>query len=132
MALARAAGVPARTNMGLAMVGGGFFYHAVRGVWIDDGPSRGYWLPVDPTFNQFPADATHLRLLQGGLDKQTAILPLIGQLKLTVLWAEMLPNSAPGVVGRELADAADARPLSFALPTRQPCGCWALPCRGGS
>jgi hypothetical protein len=31
-----------------------------------DGPSRECWLPVDPTFNQFPADATHLRLLQGG------------------------------------------------------------------
>ncbi len=132
VALARAAGLPARINVGLAMVRGAFYYHAWPEVWIDDGPSRGYWLPVDPTFNQFPADATHLRLLQGGLDKQTAILPLIGQLKLTVLEAEMLPNTSPVVVGRELADAADARPLSFALPTRQACGCWALPCRGGS
>lgn len=132
VALARAAGLPARINVGLAMVRGAFYYHAWPEVWIDDGPSRGYWLPVDPTFNQFPADATHLRLLQGGLDKQTAILPLIGQLKLTVLEAEMLPNTSPVVVGREIADAADARPLSLALPTRQPCGCWALPCRGGS
>ncbi len=132
VALARAAGLPARINVGLAMVRGAFYYHAWPEVWIDDGPSRGYWLPVDPTFNQFPADATHLRLLQGGLDKQTAILPLIGQLKLTILEAEMLPNTSPVVVGRELADAADARPLSFALPTRQACGCWALPCRGGS
>jgi hypothetical protein len=32
------------------------------------------WLPVDPTLNQFPADATHLRLARGGLDKQAAIL----------------------------------------------------------
>ena len=40
---------------------------------------RGFWLPVDPTFNQFPADATHLRLARGGLDKQAAILPLIGR-----------------------------------------------------
>lgn len=132
VALARAAGLPARINVGLAMVRGAFYYHAWPEVWIDDGPSRGYWLPVDPTFNQFPADATHLRLLQGGLDRQTAILPLIGQLKLTVLEAEMLPNTSPVVVGRELADAADARPLSIALPTRQACGCWALPCRGGS
>lgn len=132
VAMARAAGLPARINVGLAMVRGAFYYHAWPEVWIDDGPSRGYWLPVDPTFNQFPADATHLRLLQGGLDRQTAILPLIGQLKLTVLEAEMLPNTSPVVVGRELADAADARPLSLALPTRQACGCWALPCRGGS
>ena len=132
VALARAAGLPARINVGLAMVRGAFYYHAWPEVWIDVGPSRGYWLPVDPTFNQFPADTTHLRLLQGGLDKQTAILPLIGHLKLTVLEAEMAPNTSPVIVGRPLADAADARPLSFALPTRQTCGCWALPCRGGS
>ena len=34
---------------------------------------------LDPTFNQFPADPTHVRLARGGLDKQTAILPLIGR-----------------------------------------------------
>jgi hypothetical protein len=44
-----------------------------------------------------------------------------------VLEAEMTPNTSPVIVGR---DAADARPLSMALPMRQPCGCWALPCRG--
>ena len=85
---------------------------------------------MDPTFNQFPADATHLRLLQGGLDQQTAILPLIGHLKLTVLEAQMDPNSTQVIVGRSESDAADARPFSLALPTRQPCGCWASPCRG--
>ncbi len=132
VALARAAGLPARINVGLAMVRGAFYYHAWPEVWIDDGPARGYWLPVDPTFNQFPADTTHLRLLQGGLDRQTAILPLIGQLKLTVLEAEMAPDTSPVIVGRALADAADARPLSLVLPARQTCGCWALPCRGGS
>ena len=30
---------------------------------------RGLWLPVDPTLNQFPADATHIRLGRGGLDR---------------------------------------------------------------
>ena len=129
VAMARAVGIPARIDVGLVMVRGAFYYHAWPEVWIDESPTRGYWLPVDPTFNQFPADATHLRLLQGGLDKQTAILPLIGRLKLTVLDAEMAPNTSPLTVGRELADAADARPLSLALPTRQACGCWALPCR---
>jgi transglutaminase-like putative cysteine protease len=132
VAMARAVGIPARINVGLAMVRGAFYYHAWPEVWIDEGPTRGYWLPVDPTFNQFPADATHLRLLQGGLDKQTAILPLIGRLKLTVLEADMAPNTSPLTVGREVSDAADARPLSLALPTRQACGCWALPCRGAS
>ena len=28
------------------------------------------WLPVDPTLNQFPADATHVRLARGGLDRR--------------------------------------------------------------
>lgn len=130
VAMARALGIPARINVGLAMVRGAFYYHAWPEVWIDESPARGYWLPVDPTFNQFPADTTHLRLLQGGLDQQTAILPLIGQLKLTVLEADMAPNTSQITVGRELADATEARPLSLALPTRQPCGCWALPCRG--
>ncbi len=130
VAMARAVGIPARIDVGLVMVRGAFYYHAWPEVWIDDGPTRGYWLPVDPTFNQVPADTTHLRLLQGGLDRQAAILPLIGRLKLTVLEADMAPDTSPITVGRELADAAEARPLSLAWPTRQPRGCWALPCRG--
>lgn len=132
VALARAAGLPARINVGLAMVRGAFYYHAWPEVYIEERAGRGYWLPVDPTFNQFPADATHLRLLRGGLDRQTAILPLIGRLKLTVLEAEMAPNTSPVIVGRETPDAAvpgAALPLSMALPTRQDCGCWVLPCR---
>ncbi len=40
--------------------------------------------------------------LQERLDKQAAILPLIGQLKLTVVEAEMDPESSPLTVGREL------------------------------
>jgi Transglutaminase-like superfamily len=130
VALARAAGLPARINVGLAMVRGAFYYHAWPEVYIDEGKDRGYWLPVDPTFNQFPADATHVRLLQGGLDKQTAILPLIGKLKIAVVDVELTPGTSPVVVGREIDDAASARPLSMAVPTRLTCGCWALPCRG--
>ena len=132
VALARAAGLPARINVGLAMVRGAFYYHAWPEVYIDAPGGRGYWLPVDPTFNQFPADATHLRLLRGGLDKQTAVLPLIGQLKLTVLEAEMAPNTSPVIVGREAPDAGTegaALPLAMTLPTRQDCGCWTSPCR---
>lgn len=132
VAMARAVGLPARIDVGLAMVRGAFYYHAWPEVYIEERGGRGYWLPVDPTFNQFPADATHLRLLRGGLDRQTAILPLIGQLKVTVVQAEMAPNTSPVIVGRDLAraaDAAEALPLSMLLPTREECGCWALPCR---
>ena len=82
VAMARALGIPARIAVGLVYVRGAFYYHAWPEVYIDEAPARGLWLPVDPTFNQFPADATHLRLARGGLDKQAAILPLIGRLKI--------------------------------------------------
>ncbi len=127
VALARSLGIPARINVGVAYVRGAFYYHAWPEVYIDEGQGRGLWLPVDPTFNQFPADATHVRLARGGLDKQTAIMPLIGQARMTVLDVETAPNRSPVLVGRQ---PTDTTPLSIALPQRQACGCWASPCAG--
>ena len=60
---------------------------------------RALWLPVDPTLNQFPADATHLRLARGGLDRQAVVMPLIGRLKMTDLDVELAPGSVPVIVG---------------------------------
>ncbi len=80
--MARAVGMPSRIAVGLAFVRGAFYYHAWPEIYIDEGAARGFWLPVDPTFNQFPADATHFRLARGGLDKQAAIIPLIGRIKI--------------------------------------------------
>ena len=128
VALARSIGIAARINVGLVYVHGAFYYHAWPEVYIDEGGGRGLWLPVDPTLNQFPADATHLRLARGGLDKQTAILPMIGRLRMRVLAVDVEPNSTPILVGRT---NTDARPLELALPQRQHCGCWASPCGGG-
>ena len=93
VALARSIGIPARINVGLVYVRGAFYYHAWPEVYLDEGDGRGLWLPVDPTFNQFPADATHVRLARGGLDKQAAILPLIGRLRMRVLDLEVEPNT---------------------------------------
>ncbi len=78
--LARAAGVPTRVAMGLVYLDGKFYYHA----WCE---SRlgGAWIAVDPVFNQFPADAAHLRLIAGDMDRQVEMLPLIGNLKIKVL-----------------------------------------------
>ena len=106
VAMARALGIPARIAVGLVYVRGitgAFYYHAWPEVYIDEGGGRGLWLPVDPTLNQFPADATHIRLARGGLEKQAAILPLIGRLKLTVLDLDLVPNANPILVGREAA-----------------------------
>ena len=101
VAMARALGIPARIAVGLVYIHGAFYYHAWPEVYLDEGDGRGLWLPVDPTLNQFPADATHLRLARGGLDKQAAILPLIGRLKMTVLDLELAPDSTPILVGRQ-------------------------------
>lgn len=128
VALARSLGIPSRINVGLAYVRGAFYYHAWPEVYLDQGNGRGTWLPVDPTFDQFPADATHLRLARGGLDKQAAILPLIGQVKMTVLDVDVVPGSTPVLVGRQ---ESDVQPLAIEIPRRQDCGCWASPCSGG-
>ena len=101
VAMARALGIPARIDVGLVYVRGAFYYHAWPEVYLDEGAGRGRWLPVDPTFNQFPADTTHVRLTRGGLDKQAAILPLIGRLKITVLDLELAPGSTPILVGHD-------------------------------
>jgi transglutaminase-like putative cysteine protease len=79
VALARAAGVPTRTAAGLAQVGGKYYYHAWPEVYLGD------WVAVDPTFGQFPADAAHLRFVNGGLTRQAALLRLMGQLQIDLV-----------------------------------------------
>jgi hypothetical protein len=81
VALARAAGVPARVAAGLAYVDGKFYYHAWPEVWLER------WVAVDPTFGQFPADASHLRFTVGGLARQAELLRLMGALHVEVLSA---------------------------------------------
>ena len=124
VALARAIGIPARISVGLVSVRGAFYYHAWPEVYLAETRSRGMWLPVDPTLNQFPADATHVRLARGGLDKQASILPLIGQLQIEIVDIETAPNTSPIVVGRRPDDSS---PLRIALPTRAPGDCWSTP-----
>lgn len=79
VALARAAGLPARTAVGLVYLRGHFYYHAWPEVWL------GQWVAVDPTLGQYPADASHLRFVIGGLARQVELIRLIGRLKLEVL-----------------------------------------------
>jgi hypothetical protein len=78
-ALARAAGIPTRMAGGIVYMEDGFYYHAWPEVWL------GGWTAIDPTFNQFPADATHIRFVTGNLDQQTQIMKLVGKLKVDVL-----------------------------------------------
>jgi transglutaminase-like putative cysteine protease len=123
VAMARAIGIPTRIAVGLTYMRGAFYYHAWPEVYIEE-RGRGLWLPVDPTLNQFPADTTHLRIVRGGLDKQTAVLPLIGNMRLTVTDLELAPGVSEVVVGQ---GPAGAQPLALPLRRRDLGGCWFTP-----
>lgn len=78
-ALARAAGIPAKTVVGVVYLRGAFYYHAWSEVWL------GNWVTLDSVLDQFPADVTHIKFLEGEIDRQLDILQLIGNLKIEVL-----------------------------------------------
>ena len=78
-ALARAAGIPAKTVVGVVYVRGAFYYHAWSEVWL------GQWVSLDSVLDQFPADATHIKFIEGEIDRQIDILQLIGNLKIQVI-----------------------------------------------
>ena len=80
-ALARAAGIPAKTAVGVVYLRGAFYYHAWSEVWL------GEWISLDSVLNQFPADVTHIKFLEGDIDRQIDILQLIGKLKINVIEA---------------------------------------------
>lgn len=75
-ALSRSAGIPTRIAVGLTYRDGFFYYHAWPEVYFNE------WVAVDPTLGQFPADASHIRLLTGDIDKQVQLISIIGKLTL--------------------------------------------------
>jgi transglutaminase-like putative cysteine protease len=79
VAMARSVGIPARVNVGVAYLGGSFYYHAWPEFWAGD------WFTVDPTWGQAPADVTHMRFISGDAAKFSEIMGLIGNLKLEVI-----------------------------------------------
>jgi hypothetical protein len=78
-ALARTAGIPARVVAGVVYLDGAFYYHAWSEVWL------GQWVAVDPTFQQMPADATHVKFVEGGPEQHMTLLKVIGQIKMEVV-----------------------------------------------
>jgi hypothetical protein len=92
VSLARAEGIPSRIAAGLVYSeqvrpGGAFYYHAWPEVLLGDpaDSARAAWVPVDPTFGQFPADATHIKLVEGDLDRQVEIMGVIGRIGFEVV-----------------------------------------------
>jgi len=78
-ALARAAGIPSRIIAGAVYANDGFYYHAWNELWL------GTWVSADAVFDQLPADATHVKLIEGGLERQMALMGIIGQLAFAVV-----------------------------------------------
>ena len=76
--LARAAGIPSRTVVGMAYTdegGPALAFHAWNQLYFDN-----RWTTVDPTWNQQPVDATHWPLPSSD---RTALLLLTGQAELS-------------------------------------------------
>ena len=83
-ALARSLHIPTRMAIGVVWSDdlNGFFYHAWPEVHINQ------WIPIDPTLGQPLADATHLALLYGNIERWTQLIPYLGQLKMDIVSIE--------------------------------------------
>jgi transglutaminase-like putative cysteine protease len=80
-ALARAAGIPTRFVSGLIYSKGqGFVYHSWAESYLNG------WVAVDPTFGEFPAGITHIKLVTGDSPDDMGVLAgLIGRLQAKVV-----------------------------------------------
>lgn len=78
---ARAAGMPVKMVGGLVYLNGHFFYHTWPEVWL------GQWVPADPSMGQFPADVTHIRLMEGDIDKLASLGEVIRNMQIDIMEA---------------------------------------------
>lgn len=78
-ALLRAVGIPARIVVGLVYKDGKFYYHAWNEAYINR------WISMDAILRQMPVDATHIKLIEGGIEKQVQIAGIIGNIRFTIL-----------------------------------------------
>ena len=79
VALARSVNIPAKIKNGLVYLKRRFYYHSWASVYVD-----GRWIDVDPTFNQLPADVTHILLGEGELPQQVGLIKNLGKIEIEV------------------------------------------------
>jgi hypothetical protein len=85
-AFARSVGMPARIVNGIVYSEehGGFLYHTWNEAWV---AGRG-WQPLDATFGQAHADATHVKLLEGETGAELMpIVRLVGRVRVGAVTA---------------------------------------------
>ena len=77
----RAMGIETRVVAGVAYVPKykKFGYHAWNEIRIQEA-----FVTVDPTWQQFPADVTHIALIKGGLEAQIQLWSVMGRLQIEV------------------------------------------------
>lgn len=66
-------------NIGLVYSREKFYYHAWTEAYLGD------WISMDATLNQMPVDATHVKFIEGNLEKQIEIVRVIEKLELKVI-----------------------------------------------
>lgn len=74
--MSRSVGIPARRVAGVRRVDDRFYYYEWAEVWL------GQWVPVDAYNDQFPADASHLRLMIGMPGRRAVMTTRLGTLTL--------------------------------------------------
>ena len=79
-ALSRSVSIPARVAAGVTYHDGTFYYHAWNEVCIN-----GKWISLDTTNNQFPADVSHIKFVEGETIEQVKIGALLGRLTIEIL-----------------------------------------------
>jgi len=82
-AFARALKIPTRVANGIVYSPQyqGFLYHT----WAES-LVNGRWIAVDPTFQQVPADATHIKFIEGeNISDLIPLVNLIGKIKLRII-----------------------------------------------
>jgi hypothetical protein len=76
-ALVRNTGIPTRIVAGVTFHEGAFYYHAWNEVCLNE-----KWYSVDTTNNQFPADLSHIKFVEGETSEQVKISALLGKLQI--------------------------------------------------
>lgn len=81
-ALARASGIPTRLVAGLIYDNGAFQFHVWDESWV------GEWTPFDPTYPGDFVDATHIKLVEGGVGDLSSMGRAAGRLHVEIINAK--------------------------------------------